>query len=355
MDTIHIQNILKNKAFPDLGSEAKLIETHISWVILTQNFAYKIKKPMRYSFLDFSTLAKRKFYCERELELNQRLAENMYLTIVPIRRGKKGIVIEGTDGEVIDYAVKMKRMDENRQMNVLLENDTVATEHIRNIAEKLSSFHAFTDNIESPIKISTMREDFADILKVKRFIGKNLGQHVADKIEQSVVFSNDFLKKYTHRIKERHAHGFTIDGHGDLHSKNIFLLDKSMGYKSIIFDCIEFNDHFRQVDVLSELAFFCMDLDFYGKEDLEIIFLQNYLVKYPCIFNEADRQIFQYYKLYRANVRVKVNALKAMQTMDEKELQKRMGLVEDYFLLMKKYLADLKIANLPTETTSIKN
>lgn len=348
MDTIHIQNILKNKAFPDVGGEVRLIETHISWVILTQNFAYKIKKPMRYSFLDFSTLGKRKFYCERELELNQRLAENMYLSVVPIRRGKKGAVIEGTDGEVMDYAVKMKRMDESRQMNILLENSEVKTEHIYNIAEKLSTFHAFTDNIETPIKISTMAEDFADILKVKRFIGKNLGQNVADKIDQSVVFSNAFLKKYAERIKERHAQGFTIDGHGDLHSKNIFLLDESEGYQSVIFDCIEFNDHFRQVDVLSELAFFCMDLDFYGKEDLEMLFLQNYLLKYPCIFNEADRQIFQYYKLYRANVRVKINALKAMQTMDEKELKKRMELVEDYFLLMKRYLVDLENKALET-------
>jgi aminoglycoside phosphotransferase family enzyme len=131
--------------------------------------------------------------------------------------------------------------------------------------------------------------------------------------------------------------GFTIDGHGDLHSRNIFLLDEP-----VIFDCIEFNDHFRQVDVLSEIAFFCMDLDFYEQKELEAHFLKNYLIKYPCIFTDEDRLIFQFYKLYRANVRTKVNALKAIQTKDKNERSYRLNLAEDYFLLMREYLSILQ-------------
>ena len=179
--------------------------------------------------------------------------------------------------------------------------------------------------------------DFADILIVKDFLSKELGDKAGEKIESAVAFSKQFLTKYRSRFEERQKMGFTIDGHGDLHSRNIFLLDEP-----VIFDCIEFNDHFRQVDVLSEIAFFCMDLDFYGKRELELHFLDKYLIEYPCIFTEEDHLIFEYYKLYRANVRTKVNALKAIQTKDGKERKYRLKLTGDYFFLMREYLSILK-------------
>ena len=283
-------------------------------------------------------LKKRKFYCEKELILNQRLTKDMYLAVVPIRKDGGSIAMEGTSGEVIDYAVKMRRMDESRQMNILLENGQVTNEHIAQIADQLAGFHKNAERIKGMPDIDAMKADFADILKVKNFIGQNIGSMGTKVLEEAVVFSEQFLNKHATRLQERHEKGFTIDGHGDLHSKNILLLDQP-----VIFDCIEFSDHFRQVDVLNELAFFCMDLDFYGQTDLATVFLKNYFSKHPCLFDEADHHIFKYYKLYRANVRAKVNALKAMQTTDTDELKKRLNLVKAYLDLMKRYIASFPV------------
>lgn len=336
MDRLHIEKIIEQNAFPDIAGESRLVETHISWVILSQNFAFKIKKPLCYSFLDFSTLEKRKFFCERELELNQRLTEDMYLAVAPIRKGDNFVRIGGPSGKVIDYAVKMRRMDESRQMNKVLEEETITLNHMEQLADRLASFHMNTDVVEKQPDITAMQEDFADLLKINHFVKEHLGQHAAEKIEETIAFSDQFLKKHSARILERHARGFTIDGHGDLHSKNIFLMEKP-----IVFDCIEFNDHFRQLDVLNELAFLCMDLDFYGRKDLGDHFLQKYFLQNPCLVGEEDRHIFNYYKLYRSNIKVKVNALKSMQTCNEQEFQKRKKLMTCYFNLLNKYLSEL--------------
>lgn len=328
---------MKKHAYPDVAGETELFETHISWVLLTKNFAFKIKKPIQYSFLSFSTLDKRKFYCEKEVRLNNRLTENIYLGVVPILFHKGKWTIEGTEGKIADYAVKMKRLDNNRRMDVLLQKGEVTQKHMEQLADRLAGFHAFTDAIEKETDVHGMWVDFADILIVKKFLSEKLGKQVGKKIEAIVQFARKFLKKHQGRLEERQKMGLTIDGHGDLHSRNIFLLEEP-----VIFDCIEFNDHFRQVDVLSEIAFFCMDLDFYEQRELEMHFLKTYLIKYPCIFTDEDHLIFQYYKLYRANVRTKVNALKAIQTKEDKERSYRLKLTEDYFLLMREYLSELQ-------------
>ncbi len=337
MNQKNIEQIIKNNAYPDEAGECELVETHISWVLLTKNFAFKIKKPVQFSFLSFATLDKRKFYCEKEVHLNNRLTENIYLGVAPIRVYNDNWTIEGTAGEIVDYAVKMKRMDNDRRMDVMLQNGTVTKKHIEQLADRLSAFHAFTDAIEKITSAHELWLDFADILVVKKFMAQKLGEQVGRKIKSAVKFVKKLLKKHEKRFAERQEMGFTKDVHGDLHSRNIFLLDEP-----VIFDCIEFNDHFRQVDVLSEIAFFCMDLDFFEQKELEAHFLKIYLVKYPCIFNDEDQVIFEYYKLYRANVRMKVNALKAIQAEDEQEQTYRLKLAEDYFLLMREYLSALR-------------
>lgn len=333
MNRSQIQAILQQKNIQGLSDETSLIETHISWIILTEEYVYKIKKPFQFSFLDFSTLDKRRFYCEQEVLLNQRLAKDIYLRVVPIRQSKEGVFIDADEGQIIDYAVKMKRLDNKHQMDVLLEEEKVTKEHIVQIADQLATFHAFTDVVESEPLIAEMQVDFADVANVQQFLNDFLGETAVHKTEEAIEFSRIFLQLHEQRIKERHALGFFIDGHGDLHSGNIFLLEEP-----VIFDCIEFNEHFRHLDVLDELAFFCMDLDFYGQEELESHFLRHYNEKYPVFFNDEDFRLFQYFKLYRANVRLKVNSLKAMQATNHQVREKRSGLVEDYYNLFKRYL-----------------
>lgn len=147
-------------------------------------------------------------------------------------------------------------------------------------------------------------------------------------IKEGINFSKKFLTTYSKVIEERHRNGMTINGLGDLHSGNIFLLNQP-----VIFDCIEFNSDLRQIDVLSKLAFLCMGLEFYGQEGLATYFIERYNINYPLINTSTDRLLFLYYKLYRANIRIKINALRAMQAVDTEVKDKYIGLVEDYYYL----------------------
>ena len=338
MNEKQIRRLVDSRAFPGAGAgKVEWLETHISWVILSEDFAYKIKKPVRFSFLDFSTLDKRRHYCQRELELNGRLTTGLYRQVLPIRRSENGPAIGTEAGEVIDYALQMKRLDNNRQMNILLEKGKGTEEDMRKLARQLAVFHAYTDIIDRPVNIQEMINTFEDLLDERDFIGQQLGEYAARRIDEGCDFAANFLHRHAGRLQERADRGLVVDGHGDLHSKNIFLLDDP-----VIFDCIEFNDRFRQLDVLNEIAFFCMDLNFYGRNDLEEYFLRHYLRELPCIAGDEDWQIFHYFKLFRANVRLKVNALSALQTEDEQERKRCLDQVEEYFLLFKTYFSRLQ-------------
>jgi hypothetical protein len=336
LNKVAIDHIIERHNYPDDSSEASLIETHISWVVLTKNFAFKIKKPLQYSFLSFSTLEQRKFYCEQEVSLNRRLTDDIYLDVLPIRKHKDSWNIDGSEGTIVDYAVQMRKLDNDRRMDVLLEKEKVTKRHMEQLADRLARFHMSTSKIKGKFLFYNLWLDFADLLKVKDFISEHVGVSGGQKIETIVQFAKGFLKTHEERINQRFELGFTIDGHGDLHSRNIFLLDEP-----VIFDCIEFNDHFRQVDVLDELAFFCMDLDAFNQMPLELYFLEKYQLLNPCLFNEEDQRLHLYYKLYRANVRTKVNALKAMQETDPKELQERILECGKYLNLMNLYYSEL--------------
>lgn len=135
-----INLLLLNGEFPERSNKKELIETHISWVIICDEYVYKIKKPLKYSFLDFSTLELRKHFCQREIELNKRLTENIYIDVQPVHESKDCFCIGGEEGTIIDYAVRMKRQDRNKQMDILLSNDKVALPDIKNLAEKIASF-----------------------------------------------------------------------------------------------------------------------------------------------------------------------------------------------------------------------
>ncbi|MCB0581835.1 MAG: hypothetical protein KDD10_21320 [Phaeodactylibacter sp.] len=326
-----IQDLIR--FFPSRGEAdlPQLVETHISWVILTGKWAFKLKKPVKFDFLDFSTLEKRRYYCQEEVRLNNRLTQGVYLGVVPVVKTKEGLRLE-QEGEVVDYAVKMNRLDNSRQMNKLLEKGEVHPAHMEALAEQLAAFHLRADVVEKETGPEAMKEDFANLEAVKPCIEKKLGSEAGRELSECIAFAGNFLDKLAPRMAERARQGCIVDGHGDLHSRNIFLLPEP-----VIFDCIEFNPHFRQVDVLDELAFLCMDLDFHGARHLEEPFLQTYLRENPRISEDADWAIFSYYKWYRANVRLKVNALRAM----EEENPEAESAVEEYWQLFTTYYHSL--------------
>ncbi len=328
-----IDRIMQAGEFPHAFTDRELVETHISYVILGSGYAYKFKKDMVYSFLDFSTLEKRKYYCEREVMLNDRLSEGIYLGVVAVRLGESGVFVDTGEGDVVDYAVKMRRLDGNLQMHAMLDKGQVTEAHIRTIARVLRAFHDRTEVIRNPVDMDRTAAQFNDLLSVEVFIRGALGAGHGDRMVDACRMSDRFLAQHRDLVVVRMNDGFVRDGHGDLHSRNIFLYPEP-----VIFDCLEFNDAFRQVDILDEIAFFCMDLEAAGADDLSKSFLHAYFDRPGDRFGQEERLLFTYYKSYRANVRAKVNTLRAM---SGNEAASRRGLqeFERYLVLMERYLA----------------
>jgi aminoglycoside phosphotransferase family enzyme len=314
--------------------QAEIIETNISWVLLNSRFAYKIKKPIKTTFLDFSTLKKRKKYCTQELELNQKLAPHMYLKVASIN---DSYFLGTKSGKIIDYAVKMKKMDGAKQMNLMLSKDLVEEKHMQSLAKVVATFHSTSSIIKSGVSSKQIIHDFMDILSMKKIIRQYFDKYLLNKFLKAAKDVNgtfpDFSSNYRNRVQD----GFIREGHGDLHSGNIFL------YKEpIIFDRIEFNKHFREIDVLHEVAFLCMDLEAFKQAHLSKIFLSKYLMYSGFYFGNEEEKFFNFYKCYTANVRAKVNLMrleKAKNLKEEKEAKKE---ALKYLKMMLKYASKLK-------------
>ncbi len=333
-----INNLLLEGEFPEVSAERELIETHISWVFICHRFVYKIKKPIKYSFLDFSTLEKRKKYCKREIELNKRLTDAIYVDVVPINRVNDHYKIGGNLGTVIDYAVRMLKMDRTKQMDQLLVQNKVSKSDIKNLAKKIADFHGNTVIIHQK-NVMDIQEKFNDLAAEKEYLAaQSNGSMYATIIGSAIKASDDFLKRNKDLLSTRLRAGFFRDCHGDLHSRNIFLLPSPQP-----FDCIEFNDDYRQIDVLNEVAFLCMDLDAFGEKDLSELFLEYYNQFFPSMKSSKEHHLFVFYKAYRANVRAKVNSLRAKSAVNEKERTKALSEVDKYLRLMESYLKTLSL------------
>lgn len=327
-----IYKLMMHGAFPGECIQPKLVETHISWVILCDEFVFKIKKPIHYSFLDFSTLELRKFYCEREVELNKRLAPDIYIDVLPVRKLDNSFRIGSGEGEIIDYAVRLKRLDSGRQMDVLLRENRVYRSDILNLAISVAAFHQQAEVVHNK-DVVDLSAKFNDLLHEKDFLKSELGFYCSGLINNAIIKSDAFTKMHIHLLQARQRSGWFRDCHGDLHTRNIFLLPRP-----VIFDCIEFNDDYRQIDVLNEVAFLCMDLDAAERPDLSELFINTYNSVLSAMKTEEESKLFIYYKCYRANVRAKVSSLRAKSAMDTN--LKRISIDETarYLHLMNHYL-----------------
>ena len=331
-----ISSLVSKGEFPETIHERELIETHISWVIVCDQFVYKIKKPVQYSFLDFSTLALRKHFCEREIALNQRLTDNIYIDVLPICEWQGRLIMGGREGTITDYAVRMYKQDRDKQMDRLLSQNKVSEADIKSLAEKIALFHKRTTIIYKKDMLD-IQEKFNDLGNEKKFLEENIGVSNSDIITHAVKTSDTFLEKNRQLLAQRLNDGYSRDCHGDLHSRNIFLLPQPQP-----FDCIEFNDDIRQIDVLNDVAFLCMDLDAFDRKDLSDLFIEYYNEFFPTIATDADRQLFVYFKSYRANIRAKVNSLRARSAAGSSERAKTFFAVSKYLGLMNSYIRSLE-------------
>ncbi len=318
-----------------LGSDASVLSTHISWVILTGEYAYKIKKPIKYDFLDFSTLEKRKHFCQREMYLNQRLTTGVYLATVPVFKEATAFTLEQGEGEVVEYAVKMKRLDTARRMDLLLEKDEVSLHDIESIAEQLIPFHQQAEICYTSDR-QAIQKKFNALGDEVEYISKNIAPEIAEILMSSLMVANQFIADNEALFNNRARDGYVRDCHGDLHSRNIFLTDRP-----VIFDCIEFNDDFRKIDVLSEIAFLCMDLEAFGRPSLADHLLYYYSDHFNICDSPEEMALFTFYKAYYANVRAKVNILRLKAQDEAYDTQDLLHAIEKYIQLLDNYMHDL--------------
>ncbi len=301
-----IEAMKKPEFYPHKPAEVEFIQTHISCVFIAGDFVYKVKKPLKFDFLDFTTLAQRKFFCEEELQLNKRLAPGTYLDVVAISRTVQGDVTLDEGVEIIDYAVRMKKLPPDRMLKTLLARGTADAKTMDALAEKIALFHrnARTGNsIDDMGKIENIRhnneENFtetADFIDVT--IPECQYRFISDYVNKFLLKNKTcFEKRITdHRIR---------DCHGDLHLDHI-----CMNEEITIFDCIEFNERFRWGDVAEDVAFLTMDIDFNGWPDHAESFIQSY-VKYSR--DSGLLKLLNFYRCYYAYVRGKVTSFRLLQ------------------------------------------
>jgi aminoglycoside phosphotransferase family enzyme len=324
------QALMNPNAYPDPTTQVELIQTHISYVFLTQTFVYKIKKAVNFGFLDFSTLEKRRFFCEKELQLNRRLCPDIYLEVVPINNQNGALKISGS-GETVEYALKMKRLPQDRIMTHLLEQNQVDLNLIGKIAKIIADFHAKAET-------NPAINEIGSFATVKTNWDENFDQtrNVIDITITSQQFRlisekiNSFMQTNQALFEKRIAEGKIRDCHGDIHSENIFITDRIY-----IFDAIEFNDRFRYGDVAADMAFLAMDLDFKNRADLSNFFVQKYV---EFSGDEELLKLLAFYKCYRAYVRGKVVGFKLgdpnVPAAEKAECTKT---AQAYFVLAEKY------------------
>ncbi len=293
-------------AYPHEVSAISVIETHISWVLLTGKFAYKIKKPVDFGFLDFSTLEKRRFFCNEEIRLNQRLAPDLYLEVVPITGNPVQPEIGGA-GEVIEYAVKMLQFPGRKMLNEIAENGQLAVDEIDQITEIIADFHNGIEKAEE-------NSPYGHSEDIKHWFDENsvhispllFSEQQKQQLKKLIAWGNNEWTNHVDLMEYRRINGYVRECHGDLHLSNMTLING----KVTLFDCIEFNPLLRWIDVISEIAFVFIDLLYFGYERFAYRLLNNYLKR------SGDYQavtLLRYYLVYRALVCAKIALLREAQ------------------------------------------
>jgi uncharacterized protein len=299
---LDIRELLRPEAFPHPVSAIELRETHISWVVRTGPFAYKIKKPVKLDFIDAATPQRRRFLCEEELRLNRRLAPQLYVDVVSITRSREHLAVGGS-GDVVDHAVRMHQFAPSDELPALLAREDVDVAQLAALGEMLAQFH-LKAGVAAPKRAPERTQRMFDSV-----LG-NLAQLLAHLDAPQAAAQMGSLVDWTHDRADvlepifqlREQSGFVREGHGDLHAANIVRL----GDRLVPFDCIEFDPNLRWIDVMSDIAFLVMDLASHSRPDLAFAVLSRYLE----VTGDYDGlRVLPFYAVYRALVRAKVDAL----------------------------------------------
>lgn len=308
-----VKALTQADAFDHPVESIQIVETHISWLILTGEYAYKIKKPVNFGFLDFSTLAQRRLYCEEEIRLNRRLAGEIYLSVAAIVGSVENPKIYG-EGEVLEYAVKMRQFPGEQLLSDLAERGELGIDIIDQLGITLAHFH---ENVARSGQDAT----YGDSLIIKEWFDENFAQIIPWIINDNDLQQLNHLQQWGENqwqihsalMAQRKQQGHVRECHGDLHLGNITMINPV----AVPFDCIEFNPHIRWIDTINEMAFLLMDLHRYGYDQLAYRLLNQYL---QLTGDYESVALLPYYLVYRALVRAKVSILRLQQcTESEKQ------------------------------------
>jgi aminoglycoside phosphotransferase family enzyme/gluconate kinase len=301
-----VQGLKNPECYSHPVDQVRVVETHISWVVLTGFYAYKIKKPVKYSFVDFSTLEKRRWFCEEEVRLNRRLAPEVYLGIVPITGLPTNPHIDG-QGTPFEFAVKMKQFSSDQEIHDILASGEKAEVCISQLADRIATFHA---KIEKAGEYSPYGNPGMVWKPMKECFDEIPLEFLTQTTQKSLTIINRWLQKEWRNVSDMILHrkqaGFVRECHGDLHLGNIAMFEGSV----CVFDALEFEPRLRWIDVMSEVAFLVMDLEKHGSQDLAFVFLNRYL---ELTGDYEGLRVFRLYQVYRALVRAKVAGLRLAQ------------------------------------------
>ncbi len=308
-----------------------MIQTHASYVVLTARRVFKVKKPVNFGFLDFSTLEKRRYFCEREVALNRRLCPGIHLGVLPISI-TNGRLAFGTGKRIVEYAVEMRRLPERDFMLERMKRGEIGTPEVDAIVATLAPFYEVqkaTREIEEWGRVAKLRistdENFR---QTEDFVGVTISRPAFEAIR---FFTNAFFRRHAALFSARVREGRIRDCHGDLHLEHIHLSPRQL----TIYDCIEFNDRFRYIDVASDAAFLSMDFDFRGHPDLARHFAKRLG---RALHDPALLTLLDFYKCYRACVRGKVESFHHIaEGVPERERRASQELAERYFRLALQY------------------
>jgi uncharacterized protein len=304
-----IQSLLVPQLYPGSVAQVELVETHISWVLLAGEFAYKLKKPVKLPFLDFSTLALRQQACQDELRLNRRLAPDIYLDVLALHTSAQGPQWGGS-GEVIDYAVRMRRFDEAGRLDHVCARGELRAAHLSDLAGTLVRFHTAADRASPETRfgepaqvMAPMLDNFTDLASMLK---PPLDTDALARLARLKTWTQAQFKQLTPLMQTRKLSGCVRECHGDLHLANLVLINDRVR----LFDCLEFNEDLRWIDVVSDIAFPYIDLLEHGQPGLANWWLNE-------VFSHSGDYpgalLLRFYAVYRCLVRAKVAAIRAKQ------------------------------------------
>jgi aminoglycoside phosphotransferase family enzyme/predicted kinase len=328
-DTRLIDALMTPVAFDHPVESLKLVETHISWLILTDSHAYKIKKPITLDFLDFGDLERRKFFCEEEIRLNQPFAPDIYLDVVAVYL-EDGQPRFGDGGEAVEYAVRMRRFDDEMRLDVQLERGELSVEDMKELGRNIAERHSVAERVDKGQRDRV-------VTLAKEFIWDNFSALEGFGNESDLQTLRDWTEKELRAVEEllwkRFDDGYVRDCHGDLHLGNLVRLPSGI----TTFDCIEFSTDLRHIDVTADIAFLVMDLVEKKRHDLGAHFLNRYLERTG---DYGSVRLLSLFFVYRCLVRAKVAAILSQERDDDDEREADLREVRRYCDMALRQIAD---------------